>query len=80
MDLNLLDLVTHLDWPVVNEETIQLLVGLPCAIGLVKDNVGDSATNTSRSIDNIRLLDTTDSRLEVFLNRGEKSVSNQCEK
>lgn len=64
--------MTYSDGPVVNEETIQLLVSLAGAIGVMEHNVGDTTAASSRSVYELGLLDSRDSCLEVLLNKEKK--------
>lgn len=57
----------YLHGPVVDEKAIQLGEGLACAIGVVKDNRGNTAANTTRTVRQLDSLDLADCLVEVIL-------------
>lgn len=59
----------YLDGAAVNEQAIQLGVGLASAIGMVKDNLGDTAAGATGAVRQLDFLDLADGGLEVFLSR-----------
>lgn len=42
--------MTYSDRPIVNEQTVQLLVGLAGAIRVMENDIGDSTAASSRSV------------------------------
>jgi hypothetical protein len=60
----------YLDWPTVDEETVQLGESLAGAIGMVEGDMGNATADTARAVGNLGSLDVSDGLLEVFLIEG----------
>lgn len=60
---------TDLDRTTIDEQTIQLGVGLASTIGMVEGDLGNAAAGTTRAIRQLDFLDLADRGLEVFLSR-----------